>query len=229
MRVKRIVLPLLFFLAVLAIFYFIPTLIKVREVSCRSQFGLCREELSTKIDSYRGRSLKEAKKKIAEQLTSDPLIKDFSLQFRLPDKLEVNIIEGKAKFAIGQSDRKSFSLIDKDGNVIKVQDSTNLPVVYINDKIPNLGENVGKEKLFALETIFSLTSLYQVKEGKIENNSLTTLLPDGVEVVFPLQGDREVLLGGLELILFRLKSEAKDSRIENIRKIDLRFKNPVLQ
>lgn len=215
----------------LAAFLFAPTLIKVGNISCHSQFGPCSRELGDKIASYEGKNLRSTKAGITDYLKSQPQVKDFSFQFKLSDKLIVNLIEAKALFAIGNKEMGTFSLVDKEGKVMDIQNSTNLPFLVVADKPPNLGEKVEADKLFALEIIYSLFSLYQVKEGKIEGEALKVTLPDGIEVTFPCQGDKDKLLGSLALILMKLKSEPKDSKIDytQISKIDLRFENPVLK
>ena len=48
----------------------------------------------------------------------------------------------------------------------------------------------------------------------------------GVKVIFPLEGDIDVLLGSLRLILSQLNNDEREIRIGSI---DLRFENPVLR
>ena len=75
-------------------------------------------------------------------------------------------------------------------------------------------------------------STYQVQDGEIIDSNLVVEVTGGRSVIFPLQGDKEVLMGSLNLILSRLNSEDEKSRIEgaeNVEIIDLRFKNPVLK
>lgn len=93
-----------------------------------------------------------------------------------------------------------------------------------------MGEKVSQENLFVLNLIYSLYSSYQVGGGKIENQGLVIQLPQGITVIFPLEGDEAVLLGSLRVILDRLNEDIKDSRIEKeVKVIDLRFQNPVLK
>jgi hypothetical protein len=75
-------------------------------------------------------------------------------------------------------------------------------------------------------------SSYQVREGIIEDESLVIELSQGPRVIFPLEGEKEVLLGSLRLVLSKLNNDAQDSKIENVSGasiIDLRFKNPVIK
>ncbi|HJX58940.1 MAG TPA: hypothetical protein VJ481_00085 [Patescibacteria group bacterium] len=211
--------------------YFIPGLIKIWELSCESQYGPCNRTVQDEIFSYQGKSLTEVKQGLSEFFKSQPGIKEYLFQFKLPNRLLVNIIEAKAKYAIGSKEKQTFALVDADGVSLRIDSSTNLPVLLTSGNPPNLGEKVNPRELFALELVYRIFSLYQVKEGKLEGEALKVLLPDGIEVVFPLEGDRDELIGALEVILTRLKSGAKDSKIDyaSVKKIDLRFKNPVLQ
>jgi hypothetical protein len=227
----RVILPVLLVILFASVIYFTPRIIKVGEIVCKSQFGPCSIDIATKLDFYEGRSLSEVKGSISEYLRAETAVDEYSFQFKLPGRLEVNIIEQKAKYALGKNDLSVFSLIDRDGTVIKVQNETNLPTLLIEDNPPNLGEKVDREKLFGLAIVSRMFTLYQVKEGRIENSSLVVMLPDGITVAFPLEGNEDELMGALSLILSRLKSPSKDSKIDysTVKKIDLRFKNPVLQ
>jgi len=213
------------------LYYFTPRLIKIKKIDCRSQFGPCSQTFLEKSLSYEGKSLKETKDGLAAFFQSSPFVKEYSFSYRLPDKLIVNIIEAKAKYAIGNRQREIFCPVDKDGVCLRIEKTTNLPLLEITDNPPNVGEKVETGQLFALELISNLFSTYGVKEGKLVEDRLEVVVPDGYTVIFPLQGDSRVLLGSLELILSRLKSPDKDSKIDytGVSKIDLRFKNPVLQ
>ena len=231
MKYLRIVFPLFALSLIAGSVYFAPRLIKIWEISCESQYGPCNRAVQDEISSYQGKSLAEFKKGLSVFFKSQPGIKEYLFQFKLPNRLIVNIIEAKAKYAIGNKEKKVFTLVDKDGVSLRIDSSTNLPVLISSGNPPNIGEKVKAGDLFALEIIYRMFSLYQVKEGRLENEALKVSLPSGIEVVFPLAGDRDELIGALEVILTRLKSAPKDSKIDyaSVKKIDLRFKNPVLQ
>jgi hypothetical protein len=46
----------------------------------------------------------------------------------------------------------------------------------------------------------------------------------GFRVIFPLEGDEQVLLGSLRLIYSKIQT----SNLNNYKQVDLRFANPVL-
>ncbi len=218
------------FFLVFALIYLPPRLIKVNNIDCRSQFGPCNQVFLEKAYSFEGKSLKEAKEGLSEYFKSSPFVKEYAFVYKLPDKLVVDIIEAKAKYAIGNKPNSLFCPVDKDGICLRIENSTNLPLLEIEGNPPNVGEKVDSEELFALELVSSLFSNHGVREGMLTQGRLEVVV-ERYNVIFPLQGDRSVLLGSLEVILSRLKSESKDSKIDytGVSRIDLRFKNPVLQ
>lgn len=241
-------------------FFFLPKLIKIKTIECKSQYGECGVYFKEKMESLAGGTLPAVESKIKTFLKNEESIGDFSLQFRLPNKILVNLIEKKPKFALKTADKSTFALIDKNGVVIRIEDSTNLPYIEISETYPpsqksfllrrdfapyeargedapsvssrelhpNVGQKVSDKQLFALNLIYDIFSSYQVQKGRIENDSLIIDRIGSQTIIFPLEGDKEALMGALTLILTKLKETAKDSRI-NIREIDLRFKNPVLK
>jgi hypothetical protein len=88
------------------------------------------------------------------------------------------------------------------------------------------GTKVDDKLLLAAQLVSDLYNLYAVKTGEIQNDYLQVDQVMGKSVVFPLTGDRDLLIGSIRFILSRLKVESFDPRINLI---DLRFKNPVLK
>lgn len=229
MKYLRKLIPLAVFVIFLAlIFIGIPSLIKVRKILCSSQFGPCKEDLTNQLAKVQGQSLKDARKNLNSLLANDISISKFSIWYKCPDILTVNIIEKKPKFAIKSSQIDKYVLVDKDGLATKIADSTNLPFIEIDEKPPNVGEKIKIDSLFALNVLYDIFVSYNVKVGKIKDSSLIIEIEPNLSVIFPLEGDREVLVGSLVTILDRLKEAEKESKIE-VREIDLRFKNPVIR
>jgi len=227
-RYVRLVLPILVIALSFAAFTFGPKFIQINEVVCRSQFGPC--NLEDKLSGLAGKSLDETKREVKSVLLQEDSISDFSMQFKIPGTLEVAVIEKKPKFALKDAATDNLALVDKEGKVLKIVEDSSLPRVIMAGKLPNVGEKVKEEYFFALNILYNVSASYQVSEGRIENNSLVVNVPQGYKVIFPLEGDQDVLLGALRLLIERLNDRTKDSRIsEGITEIDLRFKNPVLK
>lgn len=224
----KAVLPLGLILLLVASIILLPFFIKIKSISCQSQYGPCSNDLNQKLDSYKGKSLREVKKGITRALKNDSTISQFSFQLKFPATLKIDLIEDKALFALVKAGESNFFLVNKDGTVIKIVTETNLPRVILEATPPNVGEKLSSENIFALKIVYDLWSLYQIKEGAISQNFLTIMHTTGIKVIFPLEGDKDLLIGSLQLILSRLNAGIKDSKI-NVSIIDLRFKNPVLK
>ena len=228
LRFLKLVFIGILLLAIPALFFFLPGLIKVNRVECKSQYGPCSTIIQDKVKKAQGLSLRGAKAKVADLLKSETQIEDFSLHFKIPDKLVVDVVMTKPKFALKAEGEPQFAMVDKDGVVLRWEDSTNLPFVETPDAIPNVGETAKPSQIFALNIMYEVFSAYESQMGKIKNTSLVIATNDGLTVIFPLEGDRDAILGSLALVLAKLKESPKDSRM-NVREIDLRFKNPVIR
>jgi len=227
-RGLKLVLPILAVALSLAAYFFVPKFIQINEVVCVSQFGPC--VLADKLSPLAGKSLDEVKREVTSVLVSEDSIADFSMQFKIPGTLEVAVIEKTPKFALRDLNSGFFALVDKEGKVLKIVEESSLPSVTVDGELPDVGEKVKEEYFFALDLLYNVFASYAAVAGRIEDSSLVVNLPDGYKVVFPLAGDRDVLLGALRLLIGRLNEGGKDSKINGgISEIDLRFKNPVLK
>jgi len=214
--------------AITALIFFLPRLIRINKISCKSQYGECSLDLTERFAKLQGKSLFDARGAIGEELSGERTISDFMIQFKLPSNLVVNVLEKKPKYALKAGD--TYALVDKEGLVIKIEKETPLPYIELTGVLPNVGEKVSQENNFALELMYNVYASYQVRGGRLENQSLVVELPQGLKVIFPLEGEKEVLLGALRVILDRLNESDKDSRIgKEITEVDLRFQNPVLK
>lgn len=216
----------------LLLYKVLPNSIKIRTIACQSQFGPCNKNLQASIDSLGELNLVDIREELKSLFSDNVLVKEYSFQFSFPDKLQINIVENKAIYALKKADQANSLLIDRRGYVLGEQGTTNLPTVETLSDPPKIGEKVGDKTLFALEVIYDVYASYQIQKGEIVDEALVIEFPSGPKVIFPLEGDRQVLLGSLSLILSRLNSDAEKTRIEevqNVRIIDLRFKNPVLK
>jgi len=207
-----IYLLIIFFL--LFLFLVSPRIIKVKKIECYNQYGLCSNDFITKIKPVLGKSVAEAKKKITEEFNNTKQIEKYSSRFKLPSTLRIDLILKKAKYAIQNKNTKEIVLVDDKGMVLEQVDKTNLPYIIVD------GSLTDNKQLFALELMYGIYYLYQVKTGEIVNDSLEVIIPKEGKIIFPLEGERDVLLGSLKLVL---------SRAGNFKEIDLRYKNPVIR
>lgn len=214
---------ILVFLFLIFIFS-IPFFIKVN-FDCESQFGKCSDETVQDLKSLNGKNLFIARKKANSILKDNFLISDFSIHFNLPNILKVNLILKKPSFALKDSASGNFYLIDESGMVVAITEGAALPTVISPSGFKSVGEKVDEDILFALNIISGMNDMYQVNVGNIENDSLLVDITPKVRVIFPLEGDYKVLLGGLRLIYTKITTDYSGIYSQ----IDMRYKNPVLR
>lgn len=197
----------------------IPRVIVVKKITCNNQYGLCDQGLTSSFETVLGENLAEAKIKLKSRLSGDTLIKDYSFRYRVPNTLEVYCLTKKPKTALWNEQNKQGVVLDEQGLVLAKVEETNLPKLVSTGKLPNPGEITDQKTLFALDLVSDLHYFYQIKEGFLFSDYLEIIFSDNRKVLFPLSGDRQLLLGSLKLVLEAGK----------VSLIDLRFKNPILK
>ncbi len=229
MKYLKIGITLLFIIVIVLFVLLVPRMLVIKNIICINQYGSCQETLNLKLENLKGKSLEEVKQEVSAIMRQDLFVKEYVLRYEIPDRVVINTISKKAKFVLKSIDKDKLALVDQDGLVLGLRENSTLPKVFISADYATVGEKVSKRELFALNLVSDLYYFYQVKEGDMFEDRLEIYLSDGVKVIFPLEGDRNVMLGGLKVILSRLNQDNKDSRIKKVSEIDLRFKNPVLK
>jgi hypothetical protein len=214
---------LLVFLIVIFLFS-IPFFIKVK-IECKSQFGECPVEVNSKLQALNLKSLFLADRDAKKVLKESFLISDFSTQFKLPNTLLINVISKKPYFALKDAKSGKFELIDQNGIVLTTSDRSNLPNVITTSPIKKIGELIESHDIFALKLISGVYEMYQVGYGTITNDALVVDMKTGVRVIFPLEGEPDILLGSLRLIYTKVTT----NYLGTYSQIDMRYRNPVLR
>lgn len=222
---KRLILPITFFVLLLAIF--LPRfLINVR-IDCRSQFGKCPPEVADKMVLSNGKKLHLAKRELNESLKTDFLVSAYSIHFKLPNVLRVDVVVKQPIFALKNRDLGKFAQIDIQGTAISESDTTTLPYVITESTLPKAGEKANDKDFFALKLMDGVYKMFQVRSGMMSKDTLLVDIPGGVRVIFPLvDADREILLGSLKLIYSSIRNNENSALYSEI---DLRYRNPVLR
>ena len=232
MKYRRKILIILLVLFPILIVYIFPRAVRIDRIECANQYGICNEDLMDKLNAAGSNNLHDSKETIVEVLQNDSTINDFSIQYKLPNVLRINVIDKNPKYAISNMDVKTIAIVDGSGEIVGFTENTNLPKVMLDTRIPNVGDSIDESTIFALKLVYGVRLSNKVFDAKIEKKNLFITLEDGVKVIFPTSGDVEILLGSANLLLSRLNAITKDTRIENtesISEIDLRFNNPVVR
>jgi hypothetical protein len=202
-----------------------PFLIRV-SVTCKSQYGECPRQITDKLNSFNGKSLFFAKSGIKKVLKSDFSISDYSVQYKIPNNLHVELLVKKAVVAFKNDKSGSFALVDADGKVLSVVSDSVLPVITVTENLPGEGKDIGTRDRFVLGLAQGINQMYQIDSFMITDEGLLVELPGQIRVIFPLDGDKDVLLGSLRLIYSKIQ---EDGNLAGYSQIDLRYKNPVLR
>jgi hypothetical protein len=159
-------------------------------------------------------------------LGSSYMVLEYGIQFKLPNVLKVDVILKKPFFALKNRASGQIALVDKEGTVLAVSDTTTFPVVITNDNLPKPSEKTDGKSFLALTLIDGVHKMYQTMSGIIEGNTFLVELPGPIRVIFPLiDADRDLLLGSLKLVYSNTQN--RDGVL--YKEIDLRYKNPVLR
>lgn len=228
MKIVKSIIWVLIALGVVSLVFLPPRLVKINKLSCQSQIGACDNFLTHELSPVIGKSIYSSEKEVKKILSSEVLVQNYTVQFNLPATLKVDLILRKPVYAL-KSSTGSFVLIDAEGFVIAKVGNTNLPFVQIGDNLPNPGDKLDDRLNFALGLSKDMSFLYPGTAATIVNESLEVKLSEGPTVIFPLDGDRELLVGSARFVISKLMTGQENLRIDNIAQIDLRFKNPVLR
>jgi len=207
--------------------------ITIEEIACSSQWGPCNNQVSSYFDSLEGKNIFKTKKLINSYFEENSSVVNFSIQYQIPNKYKVNVIERSPHFALFfvNHNKNVLSLVDFEGYVLAFQETSSFPLVETTKTPANVGEKVDSRTLFSLEIVGYLKDFYEIEKGVITNESLEVTFKNGIKVLFPTVGDKELLVSSLGVILTKLNSGEVDSNIDidSINTIDLRFNNPVLR
>lgn len=222
----------IFIIALVTGILLIPRKIVIQEIECNSVNNGCSQKLKETLGRYEGRSYYSVSRAVDKLLLEDPNVSEFAFRYKFPNSISVTLIERQAKFTIFNPTTSEIRYVDSEGLIVGEGDSQSLPTLLIENQLSSPGEKVSPQILFALNILYDTSHSFSVKEGKIEADSLLIELQDDLRVIFPLEGDREALIGSLVLIKGELNNtnDAKDRELKSgVKIIDLRFKNPVLR
>ena len=218
-------------LTIIALSYKSLDLIKIKSIVCKSQFGDCNQQIrqTLKIDS--AQNLRQTKKLLGTELENSIQVSEYRLQYKFPNSIAINIIEARPKYALRNSDLAVSYLIDSDGRVLAIKDESNLPTVYSENKLFDVGNIIDDKTRFALNLAYDVNYLQEIKIMNLEDDRLIVELDSAPKIIFPLEGEIPLLIGKMNLILAELKRENEMRLAENrkFNEIDLRYNNPVLR
>ena len=222
----------LLILVVVSSFILLPRTLKIKSISCSSQYGPCNPYYSEDLEGTVGMSVKDGKDNVEKILSDSVVVQKYIIHYQITGKLDINVVEAKPYYAIKSESHNTTYLIDDKGYILSETTSTSLPYLIVSEIELEQGKLVKDELLFSLKLLYDMNTLFQTAYGEYTNEGVLVRLPNGYKVIFPTEGDVKVLVGGARLIYQQLNSQAQESRIDIGDKaltIDMRFKNPVIR
>lgn len=229
---KKVVFFFAILLLIIASAVIVVRKIVIKEIRCTSQYGPCSEIVDNILSDLEGVGYIDFSKSLDQVLGASAYIEGYTANFKPPNRMEVDVIERKTSNALKIKGEDVYMLVDPGGKITEFVEETNLPYVVVVDREGSVGDTVTIEKQNALSIVSSMYYVYGVRSGELVDGSLTVSLDSGIKVIFPLDGEVDVLMSSLGLIISNLQVEDKEFRIDEVgvvKEIDLRYKNPVVR
>src|SRR3989344_619612 len=195
---KYVFLAALVLVVLVAPFIVLPRVVVIKKIDCESQFGPRSDIVENAVESVLEKNLRDARKTLKNSLSAHDKVSDFSVTFNLPDNLEVFVVERKASAAVVSKGEQIYTLIDEDGEVVGTSQDTQLPIIVLEDEVS------AADISFAAALTNAIYNLYQTRFGRLTNDAIEFEIKDGIKAIFPREGDVEVLVGSLQLILAKV-------------------------
>lgn len=225
-NIKFIIIPITF----IVIIFFLPHIIIINKIVCETPLGQCNQKLTELLLPAENLNLRDSRIYIDNALNHSTFAQKFIIHFNLPSTLKISLIERNPKYVI-QSGVDKIAEVSKEGMILDYADSVVLPHLNTNLNLPPIGSPVEDKLIFALKIEGALANIYPVIKAYSNEDYLDIDLEGGISVLFPLEGDRDMLLGSFVLIYNELTKRVSGTKIDtsSYRVIDLRFTKPILK
>lgn len=209
-------------LAPLVLLILFLTSVRVKNVTCQTQYGPCPDSYEEKLSKFLKKPLyKTTSDEIKKSLAGAGGVGQVRLLKHVSGTLEINVEVTKLAVAVQVGDdNKKLWLVNLEGNVVSMASQSSLPKLIVksgrvSSEDPNFVSAVRLTELLARAR--------KIDSAEIVGQDLT-VATEGIQVIMPLVGKGpQVLVGSLQLVLERGTIEGK-----RLSKIDLRFKNAVV-
>lgn len=195
--------------------------VRVKKVSCFTQYGPCPDSYNERLREFVGRMLYSVSNEEAgEKLSSLGAVGEVRVLKHLGGKLEIEVEVEKPRAAVSINGEQKLFLINLNGEIVSQVQTSSLPKLTVR-----VGKVSPEDSNFvsALRLVELSSRAVAISGAELTGDGLT-FNTDGTQVLMPLSGrDPQVLVGSLQLILGRSTIEGK-----RVSKIDLRFKNAVV-
>ncbi|MCX7928099.1 MAG: hypothetical protein N2558_00245 [Patescibacteria group bacterium] len=226
------------FLFVSSVVIFCIKLLPVKKITCEvvNSSKDCSYYIPEILDHYKNSKFYSFYKNMYLELKKEVIIKDFAIYLDLINfGWIVKIIPRKICCAIAKDQAGPFLIVSQDGYVISRKfENLNLPLIFVETELPEKGALLDEKTMFALSILKDMHFIYGVNFGVLNKDRLVIELDAKKRVLFPLKGEKDLLIGGIMYVLNRLENryvitKQEISFLDSGIEIDMRFTNPVLR
>jgi len=210
---QAIVFSVLIILGVFAFVFFLRKIV-IKNISCKSQYSYCGDYLDKKLSKVGEKDYWTTKRELKKLLDSEGIVQKYNILYRPLDGILINVVIRKGIAAIKTG--SMYYIFDRNGFIISE---------IFTDKVKyNVGDKIDDKLLFYSDLVVGANKMFSVEKASVdENGNLEIKLRNGPLVLFPEEGDGDILLGSLRLIINQLKKDM------NTTTLDLRYKNPIIK
>lgn len=203
---------------------------KIADVDCVSQFTKCNENILNSLNKVEKGNVIVTRRNIVKAISQNPLIKKYSVQLNLNGKYIVMVEERVPKYCVEGEEEKYIS--DSEGLIIKINDSGSIMCIDSVEEKYKLGDRLSVRDYFNETLLYKMRDISGIGNIYLEQNNLVVEYKGSIKLLFPKEGDTDVLAGKAYYTVSQFdKIEKYIIEIGNysISEIDFRFNDPVVK
>ena len=204
--------------------------IKVNDVVCVSQFYTCNEGLQNDINSIKKGSLINTRGNLIRLLKNEVIVKNFSFQYQLDGKLILHIDEREFKYCITNKQNSYYA--DELGTVIKSVSGIGVNCIQNTSSVYKIKDYLNSKDLLSEQIFNRLRSIKTLESGIIDENKFVIEYEDGIKLIFPLEGQSDVLIGKAYYTISqfgKINEYIIGNGSSGITEVDFRYNNPIIR
>jgi hypothetical protein len=203
---------------------------KISSIECVSQFTKCNGNTLASIEKVEKSSIVATKINLKKALSDDPLVKKYSLQLKLNGKYIVLIEERIPKYCLKSNNENYF--FDSDSVLIKINGGENIKCIEESGISYKLRDRLNNKDSFLQNVFYNMRNISDLGRAYVENENLIVEYKGKTKLIFPTEGDAEVLAGKAYYTVSQFDKIEKyiiDIGNLSVSEIDFRYKDPVVR
>lgn len=217
-------------LPIIVLIYFIYTKINVSNIDCVSQFTKCSPQLANGLSSIKKGRILDTSKQITKFLNNEPLVKKYSIQFKLDGSFVAHVQERAVKFCLTNGEKSFFT--DDEAIIIKTEAGSKDGCLSENGVDYKLGDKLEYKEQQFQELYYDLRDITGIGQARIDGDTLNVKYKNDTSFLFSTDFDVKLSAGKAYYIASQfdiIKEYIINKGFTNAAEIDFRYNNPVIR